>query len=224
MMSKEDQNKFELPPEPAWQLDGMEIPGLKLPERDPESGLDGPKKGASSAGDTPVSLARIIEALLFVGGEPLTAERVGESVRGVTQGDFVSAIDGLNRTYRSEGRPYLIRAVQPGYELALRPRFFPLQEKLAGLSREARLSQAALDVLALIAYRQPITKKDVDSLRGMESGSLLRQLVRRGLLMVGESPEGGRREAVYRTTQRFVDLFQLNGLEDLPRTHDLQRL
>jgi segregation and condensation protein B len=223
-MSKENKDPFELPPEPAWQVDGMEIPGLEWSGKGHESTQAGPNKWESSEGDSPVSLARIVEALLFVGGEPLTAEQVAQSVRGVTQEDFVDAIDGLNRAYRSQGRPYLIRAGQRGYELALRPRYFPLQEKLAGLSREARLSQAALDVLALIAYRQPMTKKDVDSLRGMESGSLLRQLVRRGLLMVGESPEGGRRDAVYRTTQRFVDLFQLSGLEDLPRTHDLQRL
>ncbi len=97
-------------------------------------------------------------------------------------------------------------------------------EKLHGGVREARLSTAAVDVLALVAYRQPATKAEIDSLRGGESGALLRQLVRRGLIQVVYRGEASRKEVSYGTTARFLELFNLQSLEDLPRTRDLQQL
>src|SRR5262249_30278876 len=132
----------------------------------------------------PPPAPRIIEALLFVGGAPLTAVRACETVRGLTEEQFLRAIDELNREYRRQGRPYAIQARSPGYVLALRPRFRGIIEGLHGGPREARLSPAAIDVLALVAYRQPVTKQEIDGLRGAESGALLRQLVRRSLIAV----------------------------------------
>jgi segregation and condensation protein B len=167
---------------------------------------------------------RIIEALLFVGGLPLTEERASETIRGLTPAQFREAIDALNQDYRRQGRPYTIRPQGQGYVLALRPPFRPLLEKLYGGIREARLSTAAVDVLALVAYRQPATKQEIDSFRGIESGALLRQLVRRGLIAVVHRAEAARREVSYGTTPRFLELFGLSSLDDLPRTQDLQIL
>ncbi len=97
-------------------------------------------------------------------------------------------------------------------------------DKLYGATREARLSPAAIDVLALVAYRQPATKPEIDSLRGADSGALLRQLVRRGLIAVVHRGEAGHREVSYGTTARFLEMFGLSSVEDLPQTQDLQRL
>jgi segregation and condensation protein B len=169
-------------------------------------------------------LPRIIEALLFIGGPPLTALRAGEAIRGLTPPQFIQAIDALNKDYRRQGRPYTIRTQDQGYVLALRPRFRSLAEKLYGGPREARLSPQAIDVLALVAYRQPATREEVDSLRGLDSGALLRQLVRRGLIAVVQRGESGQREVSYGTTGRFLELFGLSSLEDLPQTQDLQML
>jgi segregation and condensation protein B len=169
-------------------------------------------------------LPRIIEALLFVGGPPLTAARAAEVVRGLTPAHFTEAIDTLNRDYRHQVRPYAIRPQGDGYVLALRSRFQGVVEKLYGAVREARLSPAAVDVLALVAYRQPATKQEIDSLRGAESGAILRQLVRRGLLAVTHRAEAGHREVSYGTTARFLELFGLTSLDDLPQTQDLQVL
>ena len=108
--------------------------------------------------------------------------------------------------------------------LTLRPRYRQVVDRLYGGTREARLSPAALDVLALVAYRQPATKQEVDSLRGAESGALLRQLVRRGLIAVVQRADAEQRAVAYGTTGRFLELFGLSGLEDLPRTQDLQQL
>ncbi|MHB1425059.1 MAG: SMC-Scp complex subunit ScpB [Gemmataceae bacterium] len=177
-------------------------------------------EGESSA---PPPLRRIVEAMLFVGGAPLTAARAAEAVRGLSVEQFRDILDGLNRDYRQQGRPYRVQMREQGYELVLQPRFRGVLDRLYGSTREARLSPAALDVLALVAYRQPTTKQEVEALRGAESGGVLRQLVRLGLIAV-QRGEAEQREVVYRTTSRFLSLFQLRGLDDLPRTQDLQRL
>jgi segregation and condensation protein B len=177
------------------------------------------------ANDTaPPPLVRIVEALLFVGGAPLTAARACETVRGLTEGQFVEAVAALNAEYRGQGRPYLIQAQADGYVVALRPRYKVVVEKLYGGPRVARLSPAVIDVLALVAYRQPATRQEIDTLRGADCGALLRQLVRRGLVTVVHRGDAERREVTYGTTPRFLELFKLQSLDDLPQTQELQRL
>ena len=183
----------------------------------------GPAAEAGEASAAPPPLARIVEALLFVGGPPLTAARAMEAARGLTPAALTQILEGLNRDYRRQGRPYRIQPRDQGYELALRPRFRIVLDRLYGSAREARLSPAALDVLALAAYRQPVSRDEIDSLRGGDSGAALRQLVRLGLIAV-QRGESDRREALYRTTPRFLSVFYLRSLDDLPRTQDLHRL
>jgi segregation and condensation protein B len=172
----------------------------------------------------PPPLMRIVEALLFVGGEPLTAERACAAIRGLTAAEFSKTLDELNQAYRSENRPCLIEPKCNGFVLNLRPRFRSIPERLFGPTRQARLSSVALDVLALVAYRQPATREEIDSLRGVDSGNILRQLVKRGLIAVMQRGDSVQREVAYGTTQRFLDLFNLKSLEELPRTQDLQQL
>jgi segregation and condensation protein B len=174
--------------------------------------------------EPPPSPVRIVEALLFVGGAPLTVERACGIVRSLTPEQFREAVDGLNRDYRRQGRPYLVQGGEAGYSLVLRPRYRAVREKLFGVPREARLSTPALEVLSVVAYRQPVSKPEVDTLRGSESGAVLRQLVRLGLAAVAQRGEGKERESVYVTTPRFLELFGLRSLDDLPQTGDLQRL
>lgn len=197
----------------AWEVDVGEEPGIP-----------GPASSASPTPEVPPSPMRIVEAILFAGGPPLTAVRAGEAIRGLTPIQFTQALDALNQEYRQQGRPYLIQSQEQGYVLTLRPRYRPVVERLYGSTREARLSLVAIDVLALVAYRQPATKQEIDSLRGAESGALLRQLVRRNLIAVVHRGETDQREVAYGTTTRFLQLFGLSSLDDLPRTQDLQIL
>ena len=154
----------------------------------------------------------------------MTAETAAEAIRGLTAEQFVATIAELNQDYKHQGRPYTVQMREHGYVLTLRPRYRPVLEKIYGVAREARLSPGTVDVLALVAYRQPATKAEIDSLRGNESGSLLRQLVRRGLVAVVGRGEANQREVTYGTTVRFLELFGLRSLDDLPQTQDLQRL
>jgi segregation and condensation protein B len=201
----------ELSQQPSWQVE--------VPDALSDTGATQDRAAA-----TPPPLWRILEALLFVGGDALTAERARAAIRGLTPRQFTEAIASLNRDYRRQGRPYAIRAHDQGYVLTLRPRFKEVADKLYGQTREARLSPPAIDVLSLVAYRQPVTKQEVDSLRGAESGALLRQLVRRGLVAIVQRGESGHRQVFFGTTTRFLELFKLTSLEDLPQTQDLERL
>jgi segregation and condensation protein B len=196
----------------AWEIDVTETDKEAVPE------------ASAAAASNPPSLLRLVEALLFVGGAPLTVERAVDAIRGLTPGQFTEAIAALNRDYRRQGRPYVVQAQAQNYSLVLRTRYHFVLERLYGQAREARLSPAAIDVLSLVAYRQPVARQDIDSIRGADSAALIRQLVRRNLIAVVQRGEAGRREVFYGTTARFLELFQLSSLDDLPQTADLQRL
>lgn len=210
-----------------WQLDVEPAGEDAVPAEDRESDLLAehaqPAAPATEVA-APPPLPRILEAFLFIAGAPLTAGRAAEVIPGLTPGQFQEAIAGLNRDYRRQGRPYTIQAREQGHLLTLRPKFQHVTEKLFGTTREARLSPAAIDVLALVAYRQPVSKREIDSLRGAESGAILRQLIRRCLIAVVQRGEAASREAAYSTTPRFLELFGLSNLEDLPQTQDLQQM
>jgi len=218
-------------PPAAWELDvGDGFDPQSTAEPVPANPDDFPVK---TGGDkprrlpvqpSPPSPLRIIEAMLFVGGPALTPELAVTAIRGLTADSFAETIEELNRAYRRQGRPYAIEKHESGWHLAIRAAYRPLAEKIFGGVKEARLTQPAIDVLATVAYRQPVTKQEVDNVRGHESGALLRQLVRRGLIAVTRRAEAAGREVHYGTTARFLELFALKNLEELPQTEDLQRL
>jgi segregation and condensation protein B len=170
----------------------------------------------------PVSPASIFEAMLFVGNrdnEPLSAVKAAELMRDVAADEIPSLAEELNRRYETDSRAYYIIHEGGGYRLTLRAKYAALRNRFYGRMREARLSQAAIDVLAIAAYQQPISSERVNQLRGKPSSHILAQLVRRGLLRI-ERPENKRRKVVYFTTDRFLQLFNLQSLSDLPRSED----
>jgi segregation and condensation protein B len=184
------------------------------------------EEGATSDADEACEITprTILEAMLFMGhplNEPVTSKQVAGLMRGVRPAEIDALVRELNRDYAARNCPYLVVAEGSGYRLTLRDQFARLRDAMYGKSRRARLSQAAVEVLAAVAYNQPIGADDVSRLRGMPSGHVLLQLVRRQLLRV-EHVDEKPRKARYRTTRRFLDLFGLSSLDDLPRSHDLE--
>lgn len=172
--------------------------------------------------DSAVSPRNILEAMLFVGtptNEPLTREEAASRMRGVTPEELDQLVEQLNGQYDALGCPYHIVTAGAGYRMVLRDEFHSLRDNFYGKVRQARLSQAAVDVLSVVAYRQPVTREDVDELRGKDSGGLLRQLVRRELLRV-EMPKAKGDGRYYFTTERFLALFGLRDLDDLPQSEE----
>lgn len=166
----------------------------------------------------------ILEAMLFVGhpqNEPLTAKQVSSLMRGVLPEEIDELVRELNDQYDVERTPYRIASEGAGYRLVLRDEFSTLREQFYGRVKEAKLSQSVIDTLAIVAYHQPVGLKEVDQLRGKPSGGILSQLVRRQLVKIERSPDKPR-DIKYRTTSRFLDLFSLDSLEDLPRSQEVE--
>lgn len=167
----------------------------------------------------------ILEAMLFVGrpdNQPLAAAQIAGLMRGVRPAEIDELVADLNSAYAANGRPYQIRGEATGYRLVLREEFTPVRERLFGRVKEAKLSPAAIDVLAVVAYNEPLTAEEINQMRGASSGPILAQLVRRQLLRI-ERPEKEPRAAHYHTTPRFLKLFGVASLADLPRSMDLDR-
>ena len=178
-----------------------------------------PGSGSEEVEVTPRS---ILEAMLFVGSsnnEPLSGRLVAGLMRGVSPREIEELVHELNETYEAEACPYRIVSSGAGYQLQLRPEFARLRDKFYGRVREAKLSQPAIDVLAMVAYRQPITRDAVNELRGQNSGAILSQLVRRELLCIERTEENPRKPR-YRTTDRFLDLFGMASIDDLPQSQE----
>ena len=170
-----------------------------------------------------ISPRTILEAMLFVGtpdNEPFDSRRLASLMRGVQAAEIDSLVRELNASYAKDGSPYIIASEGAGYRMTVRREFGRLRDKFYGRIRQARLSQAAIDVLAIVAYNQPLTKQKLEELRGRSSGSLLSQLVRRRLLEIDRCGNQSR-DAEYHTTERFLNLFGLGNLDDLPQSHEL---
>lgn len=126
------------------------------------------------------------------------------------------AIETLNRSYEQSGRAFRIEAVAGGYRVMTLARFAPVVAVLRGQRENSRLSRAAVETLAIIAYRQPITRVDIESIRGAATGEVLRTLLEKRLIaIVGRAEELGR-PMLYGTSRRFLEVFGLASLKDLP--------
>lgn len=164
----------------------------------------------------------VVEAILFVGhpeNEPITAKQMADLMRGVGESEIEPLIEELNERYVCEERPYRIVSNGAGFRMVLTEEWLPLSRSFHGRAREAKLSQAAIDLLAIVAYNQGMTREEIEQLRERASGAILNQLVRRQLLRVEQDPENRRRKR-YFTTPRFLELFGLDSLEDLPLPAD----
>jgi segregation and condensation protein B len=163
----------------------------------------------------------VIEAVLFVGGHALTTRRLSQMFgERETPGQIDHEIAELNSIYNAEGRPYQIDFGEGGYRLVLRPEFEPVRDSVFGAGpKDVKLSQDALEVLAFVAYRQPTTVEDLQEAGKEKAGGLVRQLLRRQLIALQRDEQG---VVCYSTTPRFLDVFGLRSLDELPFPEDLE--
>ncbi|MFO0813800.1 MAG: SMC-Scp complex subunit ScpB [Gemmatales bacterium] len=206
-----------------WQLDVDPVDEFVEPTGEAVENTEPATPAVSTAqDDSPPSLARLLEAMLFAAVEPLTFERLAGMIRGLTVTQLDEVVGQLNRQYRQQQRPYHIQQQPLGYRLVLRTRYRPLLETLYGGLKEARFTQAAIECLSIVAYRQPLSLTEIEAIRGDECGQPLKQLIRRGMVQLSGKNEAN--EPLYQTTQRFLEFFQISKPGDLPRADDLERL
>jgi segregation and condensation protein B len=168
-------------------------------------------------------LDAIVEALLFACGEAITAARLAEALGGVAARRVKASVERLRRNYQEQNRAFDVLEIAGGYRLYTRPEYHEFVERLDKVREPEKLSAAALETLAIIAYRQPIVRAEIDSVRGVQCGPILRSLMDRKLIrIVGRSDQPGR-PLLYGTTKRFLDHFGLESVRDLPGVEDVKR-
>lgn len=179
---------------------------------------------ASGGRRAPIGPASILEAMLFVGdreNRPLTLARATELMRNVSETEAIEALADLNERYWRDGAPYRIVRDGDGFRMALRPEFDALAARfVGGKTKEFKLTQTMIDVLALIAYRQPISLDEILETRNNATGALS-QLVKRELVAQEKRVVDKKKVAFYSTTPRFLRLFNLESLDDLPIVGDV---
>jgi segregation and condensation protein B len=166
---------------------------------------------------------QLVEALIVAGGEPVSAARLAEIVPGLEASEVAGIVAELTREYEEQGRALEIWQVAGGYQLRTSPGVAPY---LRALHRERalRLTRAALETLAVIAYRQPVTRAEVEHVRGVDAGPVLKSLVDRKLVRIAGHREVPGRPLVYATTKRFLEVFGLLKLDDLPTLREVEEL
>jgi segregation and condensation protein B len=166
---------------------------------------------------------RIVEALVVGAPEPLPAAQVAQIVPGLSAAEVSACIEELNAHYETEGHAFEIWEVAGGYQLRTRSVYAGYLQQLLR-ERTLRLSRPALETLAVVAYKQPATRAEIEHVRGVDVGAVLRSLVERRLVRIAGHREVPGRPLLYATTRRFLEVFGLASLEDLPTLRELQEL
>lgn len=167
--------------------------------------------------DTSVSIdLAALEALLFSTRAPLTSGRVAELLDIESTKPVRRAVAELNALYAQSNRSFRIEQVAGGYQMLTLPQFAALIKKHLQKDADAKLTKAALETLAIIAYKQPILRADIESIRGVACGEQVRGLMEKHLVKIDGRAEEPGRPILYGTTKRFLEVFGLNALKDLP--------
>ena len=165
--------------------------------------------------------SRMVEALLFASEAPLSAADLARADEGLDEEQVEQLIAELRQEYEREGRAFGIFEIGGGYQLLTRPEYAPVLERFDTVPVSSRLSAPALETLAIIAYRQPVGRAEIEEIRGVGAGGVLKTLQERDLVEVVARGEGLGRPLLYGTTRVFLEHFGFRSLEDLPRPDEL---
>ena len=217
---------------PPVGKDGDAATNVADPSPPSSTGASSTDASSHSSGDAAATdedeltptVEQIVEAALFVGhpdNAPVTAARISKLMRDVTPEEVIEVIERLNQSYRDNDQAFRIIELDDGYRMGVAPAVEDVRVGFGGRIREAKLSQEAIDVLALIAYQPGINLRQLDDRRGRESSTLCNQLARRQLITIEKikpdaATSGGRAIPHYYPTERFLVLFGLESIEDLP--------
>jgi segregation and condensation protein B len=169
-------------------------------------------------------LKRIIEALLFASPEPLSVARIKSILQGVETGEVTQALEALKDEYAQESRSFQMVEIGGGYQLATKPDYSVFVGKLVESRTRQRLSKAAMETLAVVAYKQPVVRSTVEGIRGVNADGVLRTLMERDLIRIVGRGDGPGRPLLFGTTREFLLQFGLNKLSDLPGMKEIEEL
>ena len=183
-----------------------------------------------------MSLSQVIEALLFSAQKPLTARELVAAIKGAgaedelipnefakaTEAQVAAALEQLKIEYVQQGRAFQLVEKAEGWQLVSDPAYAPWVRQLFPAVKPARLTPPSLETLAIVAYRQPITRADIEAVRGVAVDGVLQNLMERGLVKIAGRAEVPGRPLLYETTQFFLEHFGLRDLDELPNAEELR--
>jgi len=168
-------------------------------------------------------IKRVIEAILISTEEAITIDRIQQVLGDVEPKRIREQIEVLKREYSQDNRSFRIDKVAGGYQITTREEFAPYLKKLYKVERVERLSRPSLETLAIIAYKQPVTRLDIESIRGVNVDGLLKGLLEKGLIQIKGRKDIVGRPYLYGTSNLFLKYFGLNSLDDLPDIEEFKK-
>jgi len=168
-------------------------------------------------------IKNIIESLLFVADEPLTVERFKRILAQAETKEIREALEQIAADYEQRNGGFYLNQVAGGYQVRTRPEYTPWIKRFIQ-PKPLRLSKAALETLAIVAYKQPVIRSDIEHIRGVDCGGVLKVLLERGFIRVLGRKEIPGRPLIYGTTRRFLEVFDLKTLKDLPTPKEIEEL
>ncbi len=184
--------------------------------------VDAPAVGAGDA-LSDAELGSAIAALVYASPEPISERRLQALLEGPRLERVRAALETLRERLAGSGLPYELRALAGGWQILTTPDVGEIVQRLTKVRKSERISGAALETLAVVAYRQPVTKAEIEAIRGVQAGPILRALIERGLARVTGRADVPGHPLQYGTTREFLDRFGLASLADLPRDGELTR-
>jgi segregation and condensation protein B len=169
-------------------------------------------------------LKKVLESLLFVSEIPLTPKKIGSFVKDATLEEIQQALAALQEEINGIGRSFQIIQIAEGFQLVTRPEYHKWAKELYKVISKTRLSKAALEALAIIAYKQPVTRAEVEAIRGVEVSNLIQSLLEKKMIRILGRAETPGRPLLYATTHEFLIHFGLKDLSDLPKISEIQEL
>ncbi len=169
-------------------------------------------------------LKSAIEAVLFIAGAPLSLDRLKSLFEEATQEQIEAQLTGLRQAYDDRGAGIMLAEIAGGYQLATRPEYAAWLRKFRSVKVSARLSKPALETLAIIAYKQPITRTEAEVIRGVNIGGIMRNLMERRLVKIVGKKDVPGKPLLYGTTPEFLQYFGLKDLSALPTLKEFQEL
>ena len=169
------------------------------------------------------NIKNIIESLLFVAEDPLTIDSIKKVLDSTDSNAIRNVLNELSSEYEARKGGFFLREVAGGYQIRTRPEYSQWIRRLLR-PNPLRLSNAALETLAIVAYKQPVIRSDIEHLRGVDCGGILRMLLERKLIRVVGRKEIPGRPIIYTTTKKFLELFELKDLKALPSPKEIEEL
>ncbi len=174
------------------------------------------------SGNFEPTIESVTEAVLFASDEPLRPERLADIV-GTSVKQLRQYIEQLNSRYKANNNAFRIEQIAGGYQMLTLSGYNHWLSKLLRVRSDGKLSGAALETLAIIAYKQPVIRADVEAIRGVAAGDMIRNLMYKGLVKIAGRAEVLGRPMLYGTTRKFLQIFGLNSLKDMPNVEELKK-